>query len=158
MQYQPSRRLCFTSSHPRVGTLSPSPDFRAAGPQTTPTSQSLVLVLKKPDGSFNEDEPLPARHLRDSNVADFFNLVSEFSNKPLDSFSELTFTFMFVSDNDRVRVVRKDDEVGWNKLKKKAVLLFNLNKTRLDEEEFQLVVEMGDKRNKISAVDAMWGT
>lgn len=141
---------------PGSGTLSPSPDFRRAAPQTIFRSKSLVLVLEKPDGTFNDDEPLPARHLRDSNVTEFFNLVSTFSDKPLESLNELTFTFLFVSSEDRVRVVRKDDEAEWNKLKRKAVFLFNLNKTRLDEEEFQVVVELGDKRNKISAVD-VWG-
>lgn len=142
---------------PGSDTLSPSPDFRTTVQRMTPRSKSLVLVLQKPDGTFNDDEPLPARHLRDCNVIEFFDLVSSFSSKPLESFNELTFTFVFVSSEDRVRVVCKDDEAGWNKLKKKAVLFFGLYKDRLDDDEFQVVVEPGDKRNKISAVD-VWGT
>jgi hypothetical protein len=62
---------------------------------------------------------------------------------------------MFALGNERV--VHKGDEAEWNKLKKKAQFLFTLYRTRLDETEFQLVVEIGDKKNTVTGMDAMWG-
>jgi len=140
---------------PGLGAMDGSPARQVASYQSLPTNQRLVLVLEKADGSYNDDDPLPHTHLRDSNVNEFFSLVAKISNKALDSLDCLTFTFMFALGNERV--VHKGDEAEWNKLKKKAQFLFTLYRTRLDETEFQLVVEIGDKKNTVTGMDAMWG-
>jgi hypothetical protein len=139
---------------PETKTMSISATQQAANHQALSTEQRLVLVLEKADGSFDDENPLHSKHLRNSNVNEFFSFVSEMSNMPLESLDSLTFTFMFALGNERV--VHKGDETEWSKLKKKARFLFTLYRTRSDEEEFQLVVEIGDKKNIVKAEDAMW--
>jgi len=144
------------ATSPGLGALNTSPAPPIAGNQALSTNQRLVLVLEKSDGSYNDDDPLPHTHLRDSNVNEFFSLVAEISNKPLDSLHCLTFTFMFAPLSNQ-RVIQKGDEAEWSKLKKKVLFLFNINRIRMDDTEFQLVVEIGDKRNIVTGMDAMWG-
>jgi hypothetical protein len=144
------------AASPALGTMNASPGPHAAGHQA-PSRQRLVLVLEKADGSYNDDDPLPHTHLRESNVNEFFSLFAETSNKSLDSLECLTFTFMFAPAAANKRVVHKGDEVEWDKLKKKVVFFFNLLKTDLDMEEFQVVVQIGDRKNRVTVMDAMWG-
>lgn len=147
------------TSHNPSTSPGPEPNNTSSVPlvpnrQARLTRQRLVLVLEDANGSLDDDNPLPATHLGDSNVTGFFALVSEISKKPLESLDCLTFTFIFAPGNERV--VEKGDEKEWNKLKKKALLLFKLYRTRSDESEFQLVVEIGDKKKIVTGLDAMW--
>jgi hypothetical protein len=118
-------------------------------PQALPTNPPPSLVLQKADGSFDDENPLPSAHFRNSNVDEFFAFVSQMTTKPRDSFDKLTLTFMFASGDDRTWLIQKGDETAWNKLKKKGKFLCNLYRTRLEDEDFQLVVEFGDKRSMV---------
>lgn len=131
-----------TSPQQRLVQASPKP--QAANPPP-------ALILESADGSFDDENPLPSAHFRDSNVHDFFHLVSEITGKPRGSFNELTFTFMFIvaTSNDRTWLIHEGDDVAWNKLQKKARFLCNLWKSRTEESELQLVVEFGDKKNLV---------
>jgi hypothetical protein len=114
--------------------------------QELPTNIQPRLVLEKANGSFEIENPLPSTHLRNSNVDEFFSFISETTMKPRDTFDTLTFTLMFIEGIDRTWLVHEGDEAAWNRLKKVAKFLSNLNKTRVEESEFQIVVEFGDKR------------
>lgn len=138
-----------TSATPGIGTMQTSPIRRADSHQPLPTNPPPALILEKADGSFDDENPLPSAHFRNSNVIEFFSFVSEITKKSRDSFDRLTFTFLFASGDDRTWLIQEGDEIAWNKLKKKARFLCNLWRTRLEESELQLVVEFGDKRNMI---------
>jgi hypothetical protein len=138
------------SATPGIGTIQTSPVRRADSHQPLPTNPPPALVFEKADGSFDDENPLPSAHFRNSNVIEFFSFVSETTTKSRDSFDRLTFTFPFAFGDDRTRLIQEGDEIAWNKLKKKARFLCNLWRTRLEESELQLVVEFGDKSNMVS--------
>ncbi|KAF8859715.1 hypothetical protein BDZ45DRAFT_801399 [Acephala macrosclerotiorum] len=135
-------------------------------PRTTPNlnaprvKQRLVLILQKSarDLDLDYENTLSAPHLRDSSVAQFFQLYSERSNVPLQSLDCLTFTFMFALGHEMV--IRQGDDVAWRQLKEMTPDLFTLQRRRNQtKEEFKVVVEIGDKKTGVLPVadDDLWG-
>jgi len=134
---------------PGLRILQASPSLHAEQHQALPINPPPALILEKADGSFDEDDPLPSAHFRNSTVNEFFSFVSEATGKPRDLFDRLTFTLLFVRGGDCVRLVHEGDDTAWNKLKNKTRFLCNLYRTRTEESELQLVVEFGDKRKVV---------
>jgi hypothetical protein len=134
---------------PGIGNMQPSPALQEAKYHAMLANPPLALVLEKVDGSFDDENPLPSTHFRESNVDEFFSFVSETTQKPRDSFDCLTFTFLFASGDDAIWLIQEGDEVAWSKLQRKSHFLCRLWKLKTVESELQLVVEFGDKRKMI---------
>lgn len=127
---------------------------------TTPTRSStpsnrqrLVLILQKSarDLDLDYEDTLSSSHLRNSTVAQFFELYSQRAHVPVESLACLTFTPMFARGNETV--IQQGDDAAWKMMIRKTRGIFMLQSERNPKiEEFEIVVEIGDKKTGVAPV------